>query len=964
MYLYGQCRVVAAVAFILTLFMSWAVLAQPTIVTHDNLKRAGEQRGNKVTIRLYAGLGRWYPEGQPGSSLSVQAFGEEGRGLEIPGPLVRVPAGTTIEASIRNSLDVPLELHGFSTRPMAADQPVVIAPSETRVLTFAAGTPGTYHYWATTTQASIFRRFNIDSQLSGAFVVDEPGAPEDRIFVTTLWSETEDVSGLKPSNRINFLINGRAWPHTSRLTYDEGDEVRWRVINLSNQPHPMHLHGFYFTVRAAGMSVKDDQVVSSSARQVVTELVRPGGTMQMSWIAERPGNWLFHCHIAEHMAPHLSVAAPTERRGDHSGHESGMGGMVIGLTIRPRSSPRPVVPSSPARRLTLTMKTVPERFGRETGFGFALDGSEKAITPGPALVLTRGEPVHVTLVNELPEATAIHWHGIELDSYYDGVPGFSGSSGSITPSVAPRERFDVRFTPPRSGTFIYHTHSHDSAALAKGLYGALIVVEPGQRYDPATDHVLIIGVNGSERGAAGERDESLLNGELSPSISLKAGVPNRLRLINITADRPGLTFAVMKGTAVANWKMLAKDGADLPEAQRVAGPAQQQVAVGETYDFEITPTADITSIDLSRRGSGELLIRARVTVAQNTPPIRPDVERMDAVVRFYADDPQRSFMGVVLVARGADVHLAKGYGMANVEWSVPNTPTTRFALASNSKQFTAAAILLLEERGKLRVTDSIKSHFPDAPAAWDAITFHHLLSHTSGLISTAPAPRGTLSLPARPDQTLERFRNLPLQSAPGARYGYSNAGYQLLAYLIERVSGQRYEDFIAENILKPLGMNESGSSSHAAIVPSRASGYARGPRGAVLNAAPFDLSNGMGAGSLYSTVGDLHRWTIGLFGGKLLRADSLTRMTTAIDGGYAYGLGVDTTEGRRRFSHGGSVSGFASYLIYYPESQVTVAVLSNVPRGPADDRRPAVRDIAEWLGTLAHGGTVTLPTKQ
>ena len=346
---------------------------------------------------------------------------------------------------------------------------------------------------------------------------------------------------------------------------------------------------------------------------------------------------------------------------------------------------------------------------------------------------------------------------------------------------------------------------------------------------------------------------------------------------------------------------------------------------------------------------------------------------MDEVVRFYADDPPR-FMGVVLVARGTDVLFAKGYGMANLEWSVPHIPSTKIPIGSNSKQFTAAAILLLEERGKLRVTDPIKSYLPDAPAAWDAITVHHLLSHTAGLANTAPAEPGTLSLPSRPDRTIERFRNLPLRFAPGASYGYSNAGYQLLAYLIERTSGQRYEDFLRENIFEPLGMKDSGSGTHAPIIPSLASGYVNGPEGAFRKAPFIDLSNGMGAGSLYSTIGDLHRWTVGLFGGKLLRGDSLTKMTTPVvpltgaqrdrvDGEYAYGLIVATSEGRRRFSHSGGVNGFVSHLAYYPESQVTVAVLSNLPGGTSE-RRPPIIVMADWLGTLAHGGAVTLPAKR
>jgi CubicO group peptidase (beta-lactamase class C family) len=330
-------------------------------------------------------------------------------------------------------------------------------------------------------------------------------------------------------------------------------------------------------------------------------------------------------------------------------------------------------------------------------------------------------------------------------------------------------------------------------------------------------------------------------------------------------------------------------------------------------------------------------------------------------------------MGAVLVARGTQVLFSKGYGMANLEWNVPNTSTTKFEIASISKQFTAAAILLLEERGKLRVTEPIKSFLPDAPSAWDAITFHHLLSHTSGLASGPPPDPATRALPTRPEKLIERFRNLPLQSEPGTKYSYSNAGYQLLAYLIERTSGQPYEDFLRENIFEPLGMKESVSATQAPIISSRAAGYINNlgvGRGlsssgrALLNAPFFDQTNVMGAGSLYSTTADLHRWTVALFGGKLLRPASLTKMTTPVDSGYAYGLAVGSTDGRRRFSHGGSGAGFSSSLTYYPESQVTIVVLANARPPLIRGEQPAVGVVSGWLGTLAHGGTVSLPTRR
>jgi CubicO group peptidase (beta-lactamase class C family) len=359
------------------------------------------------------------------------------------------------------------------------------------------------------------------------------------------------------------------------------------------------------------------------------------------------------------------------------------------------------------------------------------------------------------------------------------------------------------------------------------------------------------------------------------------------------------------------------------------------------------------------------------SAAQSTAA--PNTQRMDELMRFYADDPQEAFMGVVLVARGQELLFAKGYGMANLEWSVPNTPHTKFSIGSNSKQFTAVAILLLEERGKLRVTDSIKSYWPETPVAWAGITFHHLLTHTSGLIGTAPLDRGAASLPARPQATVERFRNLPLLFEPGTRFAYSNCGYQLLAFLIERIAGQRYEDFVQANIFAPLGMTDSGSDTYPSIIPSRASGYVRrggtstsstGP--ALMNAPLLDKSNGMGAGSLYSTVGDLHRWTLALFGGKVLKPGSLTKLTTptAFDTAYAYGLGIGRHDGRHRFSHGGTVPGFASILNYYPESQVTVAVMRNSTAPPAPGERRATLVIADGLGTLAHGGTVALPSKR
>ena len=368
------------------------------------------------------------------------------------------------------------------------------------------------------------------------------------------------------------------------------------------------------------------------------------------------------------------------------------------------------------------------------------------------------------------------------------------------------------------------------------------------------------------------------------------------------------------------------------------------------------------------------------SAAQTKPSPAPDARRMDQAVRFFSEE-QKIFMGSVLVARGSEVLVAKGYGMANLEWNIPNTTTTKFRLASLSKQFTAAAILLLEERGKLKVEDPIKKYLPDAPAAWDSITIHHLLSHTSGLTDSRD-DRSTDTLPSRPDKKVSGFLNQPgflskpLEFAPGARFNYSNRGYILLAYLIEKISGQPFEDFLRVNIFEPLGMKDSGSDSYQAIIPRRASGYAypRDPNSSLrelldspVEHAPFiDMTNTIGAGSLYSTVEDLHRWTEGLFGGKLLSAVSLAKMTTPVQGAYAYGLGARTVEGRRRITHLGGIQGFRTVFNYYPDSKVTVIVLANfdVLGYPEAGLRPAHEVIANWLGKLAHGEEITLPAER
>jgi CubicO group peptidase (beta-lactamase class C family) len=341
-------------------------------------------------------------------------------------------------------------------------------------------------------------------------------------------------------------------------------------------------------------------------------------------------------------------------------------------------------------------------------------------------------------------------------------------------------------------------------------------------------------------------------------------------------------------------------------------------------------------------------------------PIAPcwaqDAARMDQIVQTFVAD--HTFMGSVLVARGSQVLFSKGYGSADLEWDVPNSPSTKFRLGSVTKQFTAASILLLEERGKLSVNDPVKKYLPDAPAAWDKITIFHLLTHTSGIPNFTAFPDYAKLEPfaTTAEQVVARFRDKPLDFAPGASWSYSNSGYVLLTYLIERISGGKYETFVRDNIFTPLGMKDSGYDSNSSVILRRASGYVS-QNDQFENAGFVHMTGPQGAGALYSTTEDLLKWEQGLFGGKLLRAASLEKMTTPFKSHYAFGLQVDTVGGHKAIEHGGGIEGFNTELAYYPDDKLTVVVLGNV-------NGAAPGEIATKLAALSHGEAVTLSSER
>lgn len=308
---------------------------------------------------------------------------------------------------------------------------------------------------------------------------------------------------------------------------------------------------------------------------------------------------------------------------------------------------------------------------------------------------------------------------------------------------------------------------------------------------------------------------------------------------------------------------------------------------------------------------------------------------MDRLVQASADAD--AFSGSVLVARDGQVVLDRGYGLANREWLIPNASDTRFRLGSLTKQFTAVAIMILNERGLVDLDASVKTWVPDAPPAWDQVTVRRLLAHTAAVpnFTSFDDFQASKTLPVTVDGLIARFRDHPLDFQPGEGRKYSNSGYVLLTAVIEKASGQSYADFLTETVFTPLGMSDSGYDSNAVILPRRASGYAPSAKG-VVNADYWDMSIPQGAGGLYSTTHDLLKWEQGLFGGRLLTPASLTLLTTPVRDQYAFGVFAAKAQGNTTIAHSGGLDGFNTYMAHDPDRRMTVIVLGNL-NGPTPD---------------------------
>ncbi len=591
-----------------------------TISSNDMRSPAGKLSNGVFTLQLEARNGMWYPDGMNGMARPVAAFAEIGNGLQNPGPLVRVPVGTEVRISLRNSLAQPLWIFGLGAKRGVAADSFVIAPGATHNVKFTASEAGVFYYAGKFTPAPLFARGGPDSQLNGMIVIDPPGKRDnDQLFMISWWfgEDSTSVSGLTDGS--TMTINGLSWPHTKRIEASQGDRLTWHWVNVTIVPHPLHLHGFYYDITGRGDGASYRQLPEAEVMKAVTDVLMPGAALSMAWTPERPGGWIFHCHFAGHMT---SMAGMNKDRRYPEAHQHAkssddhhqyMSGLVIAINVKAQGAVKATTATQ--RSIRLLARSKPKGYGEYTGYGYVLGGSPEesdraAITvPGPLLVLQKDQPVAITIVNQTHENAAVHWHGIELESFPDGVPGVSGYGKSILPPIPAGDSLVVRFTPPRVGTFMYHSHSNEFQQIGSGMFGPIVVVEPGQTFNAETDKVLVFGDNGPTVNVmTGPFPKITINGkENFEPLELKAGTTYRFRMINIRAEG-GAEVKLMDGDQMLNWKMIARDGAALPAHQIKETPARMLFASGMIFDFEFTPTK-----------AGKLVMRV------GEPPTIPDL---------------------------------------------------------------------------------------------------------------------------------------------------------------------------------------------------------------------------------------------------------------------------------------------------------------------------------------------------
>ena len=600
----------------------------PRIVFNDNRAAAGVTEHRALRLALVAEWGTWQPFGADKPGIPLLAFGEPGKAPEDPGPMIRVPLGTTVHVTLQNRTRSAIVVHGLAARHVQEMDTLVVAAGATRAVQFVADAPGTFYYWASTHGEDFEHRDVDDAHLNGALIVDTAGsaARPDRVFLIEHYTPRDLADGGPDRDHDLFTINGRPWPETERLTYAIGDSVRWRIINASNDVHPLHLHGFFYRVEGRGDLARDTIYWPAQQRTEVTELMLDGTTMNMAWSPDRPGAWIFHCHLNFHVVPntglvpdtepsalrvlHLLEGYPDQAPMNHA--MTGMGGLALGIYVRPSPGWHDYTGARRTLRLLVQSDSAAgfatRRFGYVLQDGNHVPAPDSVNVPGTPIILHRGEPTRIWVVNHTPEMTQVHWHGLEIESFYDGVAGLSGVHPAVAPPIMPGDSFAVLVTPHRTGTYIYHTHINDIRQQTHGLYGALLVIDSASTWNPDTDRIFVIGENPAIK--------AVLNGTTKPAaITLRPDVQYRFRLINITVERPEIHVSLARTNGVSiPWVEIAKDAAALPpwQVHTVTRPAP--ISIGETYDYRVqfSDTATV-ALDVSSAG-GNLLLRQLIHV--------------------------------------------------------------------------------------------------------------------------------------------------------------------------------------------------------------------------------------------------------------------------------------------------------------------------------------------------------------
>lgn len=340
------------------------------------------------------------------------------------------------------------------------------------------------------------------------------------------------------------------------------------------------------------------------------------------------------------------------------------------------------------------------------------------------------------------------------------------------------------------------------------------------------------------------------------------------------------------------------------------------------------------------------------------PPTDSRLQEIDALFAeaYPPDEPG----AVVILVEGGETVFRQAYGLADVELSVPMTPDNVLRLGSVTKQFTAVAVMLLVEDGRLDLDAPVTRYLPDYPArpeGAEPITLRHLLTHTSGVPSYTSFQdfEARMRENASVAEMLDRFDEKPLDFEPGTRFRYSNSGYSLLGAVLEAVSGQSYGELVEERIFDPLGMEHTSYGDPERIVPRRAEGY-QGTSGNYENAPYISMTQPHAAGALVSTVDDLAHWNAALQGDELLGEASKRelwtpqRLDNGLPTGYGFGWVVSEHRGRPVIQHGGGIPGFASFTAYWPEDELYVAVLSNNPQDQPGPMLLGLQASQIWLG--------------